>query len=296
MKILVTGADGLVGTHYLNYTGNTYDFICPNELEMDITNPEQLEKYILENKPECVINFAAYTDTKNAETQRNIQNGSVWKINVDGVRNIAGICKKTGIFLIHISTDLIFSGKNSPEEMYFEEESYSSDYDKISWYGITKLEGEKTLTEIGGDYTIVRIAYPFTGAAHTKKDMLHNIINLYEKESLYPMFYDNTITPTYINDLSRTLNRIIEGRHTGVFHVVSHEPVSHYNFAKYVLDKYAKKSFVLERGSLKEFSQKSGIPRPLHINLDTSQTEKLLNIKFGTWRQNVDEALKLLEL
>ncbi|HBY10099.1 hypothetical protein A2473_01110 [candidate division WWE3 bacterium RIFOXYC2_FULL_42_13] len=295
MRVLVTGADGLVGTHYLNYTGKIHDFHCPDETEMDITDSAQVENYISKVGPECVINFAAYTDTKKAETQRNDRHGSVWKINVDGVRNLAEICKKKSIFLIHISTDLIFPGKEEPGSMYYESENYSSDFEKICWYGITKLEGEIALTKISKEYAIVRIAYPFAGPAHTKKDLLHTVLHLYDTNDLYPMFSDNTITPTYINDLAKALNRIIEGRHTGVFHVVSREPVSHFEFAKYVLEKSGRDSSELKSGTLKEFSQKSGIPRPLHINLDTTETEKILSVKFGTWKQNVDKALQELK-
>ncbi|KKS29824.1 MAG: dTDP-4-dehydrorhamnose reductase [candidate division WWE3 bacterium GW2011_GWD2_42_11] len=294
MKVLITGADGLVATHYLNYTGKLHDFICPDEKELDITDAVLVENYVTRVKPDCLVNFAAYTDTKNAETQRNDEKGSVWKINVDGVKNLAEACNKNGTHLIHISTDLIFSGKDAASEMYHEDEIYGLFYDKISWYGITKLEGEIALVENSKDYAIIRIAYPFAGSAHTKKDMLHNIIHLSDSNNLNPMFADNTITPTYINDLAKALNRIIKGHLTGIFHAVSHEPVSHYEFAKYVLEKSGRDFSKLEKGSLKEFAQKSGIPRPLYINLDTTGTEKRLGVKFGTWKQNVDDALKLL--
>lgn len=294
MRILVTGAGGLVGTHYINYSRRTHNFICPDKTEMDITDPVQVENYISETSPKCIINFAAYTDTKNAETQRNDKDGTVWKINVGGVNNLAKICKRKGIFLIQISTDLIFPGKGSPAEMYYENENYSPDYKKISWYGITKLEGEAALVKSNSDSAIVRVAYPFAGPAHTKKDVLHTILHLYNTNSLYPIFADNTITPTYINDFSESLNKIIEGHRTGVFHVASHKPVSHFDFAGYLLEKSGRDVSILKPGSLKEFSQKSGIPRPLYINLNTEYTENTLNVKFGTWKENIDDALTKL--
>ncbi len=294
MRILVTGADGLVGTHFLNYAREAQNFICPDETEMDITNPEQVDTYISENSPKCVINFAAYTDTKNSENQRGNEQGSVWKINVGGVKNLAKVCKEKGIFLIHISTDLIFSGKDDPTEVYYEDENYNSIYEKISWYGITKLESEKALIKSNNDFSLVRIAYPFAGPAHTKKDMLHTFLHLCDTGNLYPMFADNTITPTYIDDLSKTLNKIIEGHRTGVFHVASHGPVSHFDLAKYVLEKSGRDLSVLKPGSLEEFAKRSGIPRPLYINLDTKETEKTLNIHFGTWQENINDALTKL--
>lgn len=296
MKVLVTGADGLVGTHYLKNSENVFDFVCPDEKSMGITDMGVLENTFSAEKPDCVLNFAAYTDTKKAESERNDRNGVVWKVNVSGAENLAKICKKLGIFLVHISTDLVFAGKDSGKEMYYENDDYDDNHSKIGWYGITKLEGEKIIRNVGSDYALIRIAYPFAGPAHPKKDLIHNILNLYDTDKLYPMFSDNTVTPTYINDLALAVNNVIQQRKTGVFHAVSHGPVSHYDLAAYLLEKSGRDKGKLKPGSLEEFSKISGIPRPLHINLDTKLTENELGIKFGSWKENIDKALSNLSL
>lgn len=292
MKILVIGASGLIGSHYVKAT--KFGCLTPDEKELDITNIKSVNKFITKNKPDTVVNFAAYTDTKNAETERNNKKGKVWKINTEGPRNLAKICSKINIHLIHISTDLIFAGKDTGLKSYTETSRYDTKLKNISWYGITKMEGEKSVRKNGGKWAIVRIAYPFAGPARPKTDLLHNILSLYDSKNLYPMFDDNTITPTYINDLIKALEIIIKNKKRGIFHVVSSGAVSHYEFAKYALEKSGRKTGVLKKAKLEEFAKTSNIPRPLHIRLDNKKTIRSLNISLGTWKQNINKALKEL--
>ena len=112
MKILITGANGLLG-HELSSILKEHTLILLSHEQLDISNSELVDKYITSNSPDYVINSAAYTQVDACETNYDLAYAS----NALGPRNLAIKCQQLNIPLIHISTDYVFNGdekKNSP--------------------------------------------------------------------------------------------------------------------------------------------------------------------------------------
>ncbi|MFV1917747.1 MAG: NAD(P)-dependent oxidoreductase, partial [Patescibacteria group bacterium] len=276
---------------------------------LDITDPNSLESYLRNNLDiDVIINFASYTDVAAAEKERpparrvsgpegGKKKGLSWKLNVEGAENTASVAKKYSKFLIHISTDFVFLGTKSKPGPYKEDARLPRFSDKISWYGWTKLEGEKRVRKLYPSSAIVRISYPFRAAAYPQKiDLARKILSLYDDGSLYPLFTDHYITVLFIDDIVSPLTRLIELKIKGVYHIANSGKLSHYRFGEYLLRSAKGIRNAPEKGSLVEFLKAPGRnARPIWGGLDTKKTQEALSIKFRTWREAVDEFVRQLQ-
>lgn len=153
-QILVTGASGQLGLSIQDIQKNYPDFtfVFKDSKELDITNLESVEETIGFGNYDFVINCAAYTNVVQAEKTPEM----AFKVNAEGVKNIALACKKHGVALIHISTDYVFDGeKEGPYAVY-------DIPNPINEYGKSKWEGEKHIQEILSNYFIVRTSWLYS--------------------------------------------------------------------------------------------------------------------------------------
>lgn len=278
LPIAVIGAGSMVGSRFCELTKGEFSLIeadISGQNPVDITSRDSVEDFFHRNEFGSVILFSAYTDVEGAEAQRGDNNGICWKINVIGVKNIVLACKKFNRKLIFISTDFVFDGKNGP---YDEDKPIGKNLKDISWYGITKIEGEKYIQKNLKDAIILRIAYPFRGRFEKKDDVLKRILKLAFENKLYPMFADQKITPTFIDDLPHAFKEIIKKEGSGIFHVTSPKITTQYELAKKLLSIFGLKNAKVEKGSLVDFL-KSGnrTPRPINGGLKNS---KITNLGF----------------
>ncbi|MCK4588520.1 NAD(P)-dependent oxidoreductase [Candidatus Woesebacteria bacterium] len=297
-KYLIFGGSGLIGSRFIELVSEE-KHIVPKEKELDITDTKALEDFFNKHADEfdVVINFAAYTNVDGAEKERGDETGTVWKINVIGAENIAKAAQKHGNFLINISTDFVFPGTDENPGPYKETAKLPEKMDNIGWYGWTKLVGEKRTQKIHSNSVIVRTAYPFRATPYElKPDFAKNILQLFDQGKLYPMFSDQQITPVFIDDLVIALEKIAELKKPGVYHVVTTDATSPFEFGNYLLEKARGAKGVVKEGSMKEFLKAPGrTPRPRLGGLDSKKTQEILGMKFKTWKQAVDEFVKQLK-
>ena len=238
-RFLILGGSGLIGSRFTDLVAEE-KHIIPKEEELDITDSKIVNTFFEKHKNDfdVCINFAAYTNVDGAEKERNDKNGIVWKLNVDAVKDVAGECKKHNKFLIYLSTDFIFPGTEENPGPYKEDTKLQETMDNIGWYGWTKLMGEKEIAKSGCEHAIVRTAYPFRAAPYElKKDYANGILDLFDQGKLYPLFSDQQLTPVFIDDLVIALEKIAELRKTGVYHVVTSDTTTPFDFGSYLIEK-----------------------------------------------------------
>ncbi len=223
MKILVTGVKGQLGYDVVNECQKRgYDAIGVDVEEMDITNPEAVDRVIAEANPDAVIHCAAWTAVDAAEESENV--AKVRAVNAGGTQNIANVCKKLNCKLLYISTDYVFDGQGS--EPWLPDQK---DFRPLNVYGQTKLEGELAVANTVEKYFIVRIAWVF---GVNGKNFIKTMLNVGKTHDTIRVVNDQIGTPTYTYDFARLLVDMAESEKYGYYHATNEGGyISWYDFA-----------------------------------------------------------------
>src|SRR3972149_3563504 len=208
----------------------------------------------------------------------------VVSINIKGTANVVDACKNSNRKLIFISTDFVFDGQNGP---YSEESQPGGDLDKISWYGLTKIEAENYVRENLANFLILRIAYPYRGRFEGKDDIAKRILRLYQVGQLYPMFTDQIITPTFIDDIAEAVKLLVSTDKRGILHLVSPRQTTQFEFAKELIRVFKGDISKIQKGSIIDFLKIPGhTPRPINGGLKVEKT-KALGFQPTDWQEGI---------
>lgn len=242
--LLILGASGQIGKE-IREQAKSYSFnvLTPTHTKLDITNEEQVKSYFAKHTPHIVINAAGFSKVTSAEEPDNFAH--VMGVNGYALKYIASCCSKLDIPLIHISTDLVFDGKN--ELPYCEKDKPNP----VNIYGMSKYLGEKLALKHNKKTIIVRSAWIF---GKYSDNFVSNILKIaLSTTSNINVLSDWFGSPTPANDLAEVLlnmaKKVLEEPNNknlyGIFHYSGYPLISHYAFA---LDIYkeAKKQQVIK--------------------------------------------------
>ena len=284
--ILVTGASGQLGNELKisskNYFG--YEYMFTDNDTLDITVEKEVKDFVGKNRPDWIVNCAAYNFVDKAETEPD----KAMQINAAGVQNIVESIKGSECRLIHISTDYVFDGKsNIPYNEY-------SAPNPLSVYAKSKFEGER-FALMHYLSMIIRTSWLYSsfGNNFVKTIMKHGV----EKDSLRVVF-DQTGTPTYAADLAEAImfiiSRVIRNQiafNAGIYHYSNEGICSWYDFATEIVQEADLKCKVLPILS-KEYP--SAAQRPFYSVLDKSKIKENYSIEIPHWRRSLNRCIKLL--
>src|SRR5487761_14424 len=288
-KVLVIGSSSLVGSHFVETFGDKYEISAIGRKNIfrdtkllysferiDLKEGGRLAEAIRSSKAEFVINYAAETNVDACEAESGNEKGDVYLVNSEAVGLMASVCKEEGKRFFQISTDFVFDGTNGP---YSEDDTAGPINSKIGWYGYTKYLAEVKLNEIAPPGScIIRISYPYRAHFDLKTDFARNIIDLYRKGKLYPMFEDQIFSPTLIDDVSNAVDFLIANSAERKYHVASKYPTTPFLFASELISTFFGKENETEvkRGSILDFNKIPGrAPRPVQGGLRTDKIQKL---------------------
>ena len=219
MKVLVTGVKGQLGYDVMaELAKRNIEAIGVDIDEMDITDKISVEKVIGEAAPDVVVHCAAYTAVDAAEDNEALCR----RVNADGTRNIAEVCKKLDCKMVYISTDYVFDGQGTrPWEP-------DDERHPLNVYGQTKYEGELAVQENLSRYFIVRIAWVF---GKNGKNFVKTMLKLAETHDKLTVVNDQFGSPTYTYDLARLLVDMIQTDKYGIYHATNEGICTWYEFA-----------------------------------------------------------------
>lgn len=224
MKILVTGANGMLGQDLCPILEDVGAFVIETDVDtLDITNAEQVKEVLSDIRPDMVIHCAAYTNVDKAE--EDLKTAEL--INVNGTENIAEACGKLGITLVYISTDYVFDGEGV--EPYTAEDMPNP----INNYGITKYEGEEAVRSLCEKYYIARTSWLY---GHHGKNFVETMLSLADKPEL-KVVDDQVGCPTWTVELANGIIKLFSKPY-GTYHVCGSGFTTWYGFAKEIFEQY----------------------------------------------------------
>lgn len=218
MKVLVTGVKGQLGYDVADELAKRgVEVVGVDVDEMDITDEAAVQRVILGAAPDAVIHCAAYTAVDAAEDNEEMCR----RVNADGTRYIANMCKRLDIKMLYISTDYVFDGQGTrPWEP-------DDERNPLSVYGQTKYEGELAVQNALDKYFIVRITWTF---GVNGKNFVKTMLRLAEKGSSIRVVNDQYGSPTATADLAVLLSDMIETEKYGIYHATNEGICTWYEF------------------------------------------------------------------
>jgi dTDP-4-dehydrorhamnose reductase len=269
MKLLVTGAAGMLGRDVMLAAGNAgHDVVGYGRAELDVTDPGALERKFDLERPDVVINCAAWTDVDGAEDAEE----AAFAVNGSGAGHVAAAAAKLKVTVLHVSTDYVFDGTKGAA--YVE----SDQPGPLSAYGRTKLAGEEAVAAANKRHFIVRSAGLFGVGG---RNFVETMLQLAEDRSEVTVVRDQIGSPTYTWHLAYGIVRLIEGIEYGIHHMAAADQCSWYEFAREIFEQSHVECRVLSITS-EEFG--AAAPRPAFSAL-TSQREHA--IRLPSWQDGL---------
>lgn len=279
MKILITGANGMVAKATIDYCQSINDeVVALTRQELDITNAEQVEATFLREKFEAVINCAAYTDVDGAETHQEI----CFRANAVAVENLALAARKINAAFVTISTDYVFDGAKG--DFYTQRDTPNPQ----GVYARSKLEGEIRARNAYARSIIVRSGWIY-GAGGT--NFLSVLDKLLAEGKSIKSISDSYGTPTASKDLAIRLRELAELDLPAVYHVTNAgNGTSYFGFAEKICEIKGFDRNLIESVSVNDLKRPA--PRPVSSKLACLFGEKFGLFPLRNWEKALEEFLK----
>ena len=313
MKVFVPGVAGQLGHDVMNELadrgyegigsdiGGVYSGLCDGTaaesmpyMQMDITDTDSVGNVLKSVKPDVVIHCAAWTAVDLAEDED--KQKTVHRVNADGTRNIAEVCRELDCKMVYLSTDYVFDGTGTDPW-----QPDSRNYSPLNVYGKTKLEGELAVSELLDRYFIVRIAWVF---GKNGKNFIRTMLNLGKTHDRLTVVNDQIGTPTYTYDLARLLVDMIETEKYGYYHATNEGGyISWYDFAVEIFrqaaelghPEYDTNHLTVVPVTTEEYGL-SKAARPFNSRLDKSKLAENGFTPLPTWQDALARYLKEIGL
>jgi dTDP-4-dehydrorhamnose reductase len=273
--VLITGANGQLGWELQRTAPRDTEVVAFSHDKLDVSDAAAIRDVVLGNRPDCIVNAAAYTAVDRAEKESD----GAFAVNRDGPAALARAAADVGVRLIHVSTDFLF-GKAQGRPIRSSDEPSPE-----CVYGASKLAGERAVQEVlGSDALIVRTAWVYS--AHGR-NFVKTILRLVKERDALSVVDDQVGTPTWAQGLAQALWKALEIDLTGIHHWTDAGVASWYDFAVAIQEE------ALDLGVVRKELPIIPIPtseyptpakRPSYSVLDKSETWDALGYKAPHWR------------
>lgn len=284
MKILLCGHSGQVGRE-LQLALRRHELICPERSEFDLAQPASLRPLILRERPDLLINAAAYTAVDQAEQETQL----AFAINAEAPAAMAAACAELGIALIHYSTDYVFDGlKPAP---YLESDTPNP----LNVYGASKLAGERAIASSGCEHLILRTSWVYARHGH---NFLLTMQRLLQEREILRVVDDQIGAPTWAGSIALAsaalVTAIQAGNHSsGLYHLTCRGETSWFGFAQAIGERLRAASRpCAEILPIPSSDYPTPARRPLNSRLDGSRLEHDWNLRLPHWQNALDACLR----
>lgn len=287
-RILLTGGSGLLALNWALMVRDDYlvtlgchtrkiDIEKVNTRHLRFDSSDILMALFDEIRPDVVVHTAAMTNVEQCEADPD----AAHYVNTVITRNLALACERSGIYLVHISTDHLFSGARM---LVNEDEPLAP----VNTYARTKADAEAVVLQICKNSMVIRSNFFCWGPGYRHSFSDSVVYGLREKKNML-LFNDVYYTPILAEALITTVHQLIDRKETGILHVVGDERISKYDFGIRLANIFGLDPSCIRSGSIAEFT--GLVLRPHDMSLSNMKVCRLLERKMG----GVDESLQRLK-
>ncbi|SHG30038.1 dTDP-4-dehydrorhamnose reductase [Flavobacterium fluvii] len=282
-KILVTGANGQLGSEIKVLAGNypDFDFVFTDIADFPLDKTEEIIANFKLIQPDVVINCAAYTAVDKAEQDQVTADA----INHLAIGTLASLCKEFGAKLVHVSTDYVFDG-SSP--VAYKETDVPN---PKSVYGVTKLAGEIACSQNCPESIIIRTAWVYSEFGN---NFVKTMLRLMTERDSLGVVNDQIGSPTYAADLAQVILTILNGDkwEPGIYHYSNEGEISWFDFAS---DIKAIAQKTCEINGIPASSYPTPAERPAFSLLDKSKIKAVYGIEAFDYKVSLKIMMARLE-
>jgi len=282
--VLVTGGNGQLGKELQRALPVSDDliYLFHDVDTLDICNPDLLDLFVRNFRPECIINCAAYTAVDKAEEEQD----TAYRINAQAVRNLVEAAREYDMQLIHISTDFIFDGLS--DRPYREDDLPNP----LSVYGKSKLAGEKAMMEQKTGI-IIRTSWLYSPFGN---NFVRTMLHLGRQRNEVAVVNDQIGTPTRAKDLAAALIRIVGALRerkasavADIFNYSNEGQCSWYEFAVEIMQAAGLSCRVIPIPSAEYLQQAQ---RPRFSVLDKTKIKERFGLTIPHWRPALNDCIE----
>jgi dTDP-4-dehydrorhamnose reductase len=282
MKFLITGASGQLGREWVGYLKKReLPFVAFSSRELDITNAGDVRTVINREKPDVVINCAAYTNVDKAEKEPDL----AFLVNEAGVSHLAESCREAGSILVHYSTDYVFPGHSNDEQTYPDGYPEEASTGPVNVYGESKRAGEVVLENSPADWLLIRVSWL---CGQYGNNFVKTMLRLAENRDQLDVVDDQTGSPTFAFDLVEKTHQLLQKKIFGTFHLSCSGAVTWAGFAEEIFHQ-TKAGVTVNRISSDQF--KRDAKRPDFSLLSTRKAEQA-GLNIIDWKTGLSKLLQ----
>lgn len=286
MTVWLIGNRGMLGTEMETLIKEKNLSYFATDREVDITDKESLMAFVQERpekKIDWIINCSGYTAVDKAEDEPDL----AYRINAEGVLNIAQTANSLGASLIHISTDYVFNGEK--ESGYSEEDEPAP----LGVYAKSKLQGEEHIMSSLKRYFILRTAWMY---GRHGENFVYSMLKLFEQRNTVKVVSDQWGSPTYAGDLAQIILKIIQAGNAkyGIYHYTNEGKTNWYEFAREIYDLAKSKGLIEKEVQIIPITTEdypTRAKRPKNSYLSKAKIKKTWGISIRSWQEALQELI-----
>lgn len=283
-KILVTGGSGQAGFELRRQLATFGRVLAPARAELDLADPEAVETWLDRHAPDLVVNAAAYTAVDKAEDEPELPR----RLNAELPGQLAEYCARHGRWLVHYSTDYVYSGQG---ETPWQEDAATA---PVNTYGETKRDGDAAVAASGCDHLIFRTSWVYSA---TGRNFVNTMLRLGAEREALSVVADQIGAPTparliaqvtalALGPWPRTGKAAVEG---GVYHLAPRGEASWHDVAVATFDEAARLDMPLAItpqavAPIATVDYPTPAQRPLNSRLDLTKLEQALGVTLPDWQ------------
>ena len=288
MNILITGGSGQVGFELQRQLATLGNVLAPNRAALDLSNADAVDAFLEEHQPDLIVNAAAYTAVDNAESEQ----AMATRLNAELPAQLAEYCQQRGSWLIHYSSDYVYSGEGTAP---WQENDATG---PCNAYGVTKLAGDEAIANSGCQHLIFRTSWVYSAFG---KSFLTAMLRLGGERSALSIVSDQIGAPTSARlialvtqqALATLLNaKTAHGLESGVYHLAPRGETSWHGFACEIFRLANKADLPMaitpaEVTAISTAEYPTPASRPLNSRLAVDKIEAALGIQMPSWQHQL---------